>query len=211
MEAILLDPAKKRAAAVATAEAFYNYPLFRGYFPEEKRWRRVMVPYFEFWITAALRYGLAYTTPDLAGVSLWLPPGKAHVTFWEYIAVGGARQIALMGMKPFLTQMKYDSYAEKIHGELVPEPHWYLWGLAVHPGFQNQGAGSRLMQPILEQADLHNLPCYLETHVEQNIPYYQKRGFAVARSIKPPGLDIPLYCMVRPAGAAGSRGARLPR
>jgi GNAT superfamily N-acetyltransferase len=81
--------------------------------------------------------------------------------------------------------------------EILPEPHWYLWGLTTDPAQQGKGIGTQLLQPILERADAGRLPCYLETHDQKNVAFYGKRGFELVRSENLPGYDLPFWCMVR--------------
>jgi hypothetical protein len=59
------------------------------------------------------------------------------------------------------------------------------------------------MKPGLEIADQQHLPCYLETHDEANIPYYQKRGFELVRSEQVPGVGLRFWCFVRQPKHAG--------
>jgi hypothetical protein len=56
------------------------------------------------------------------------------------------------------------------------------------------------MEPGLARADQQGLPCYLETHDEKNIPYYQKRGFELVRAEHVPGVGLPFWCFVRQPG-----------
>jgi predicted N-acetyltransferase YhbS len=76
-------------------------------------------------------------------------------------------------------------------------PHYYLWGLAVHPDWKRKGVGKALIQPLLAKADSEHLPIYLETHDENNIAYYQQMGFSLAHTQNIPNHDIPIWCMVR--------------
>ena len=69
----------------------------------------------------------------------------------------------------------------------VPGSHWYLWALGAEPGCQGRGIGGRLLQLVLAQADSDGLPCYLETHAERNLAFYQKWGFEVLNDDLMPG------------------------
>ena len=72
---------------------------------------------------------------------------------------------------------------EDLHQANVPQAYWYLSMLGVDPAYQNQGVGSSLIQPILEQADRDNLPCYLETSTAGGVRFYQRHNFEVVETM----------------------------
>jgi ribosomal protein S18 acetylase RimI-like enzyme len=96
--------------------------------------------------------------------------------------------------REFLAAM---AYMDEIHKSAVPGAHWYLWALAVEPGCQGQGIGSRLLRPVLARADKEGLSCYLETHAERNVAFYQKWGFRVVNDDLMPGQGGRMWTMLR--------------
>lgn len=88
-------------------------------------------------------------------------------------------------------------WIDRLHGELMPEPHWYLWALGVASEAQRQGVGARLLEPVLKTAAEGGVPCYLETQTERNVAFYRKRGFETVREERMPALDLPIWFMVR--------------
>lgn len=71
--------------------------------------------------------------------------------------------------------------------------------LGVDPTRQGQGIGSKLLSAGVERADTSGLPCYLETMNPDNVPLYQKFGFAVANEGDIPESNVHVWGMVRPA------------
>lgn len=198
MDAIRLEPSKRKLAAKVYARAFFDYPMITFYWPDPKRRARHLERYLGWAMNYGLRYGEVHTTPDIAGIAVWLPPGQTHMTAWRYIVAGFLPLPLLMGIKHFFTQtMRNEDYVLKVHEEIMPGPHWYLWGIAVDPDQQGKGIGAILMKPGLESADVQHLPCYLETHDERNIPFYLKRGFDLVRTEQVPGSDLRFWCFVR--------------
>jgi len=53
----------------------------------------------------------------------------------------------------------------------------YLWFIGVEPKFQFTGLGTKLLQELMDYAQLQQLPIYLETSAIQNLPWYKKHGF----------------------------------
>jgi GNAT superfamily N-acetyltransferase len=76
------------------------------------------------------------------------------------------------------------------------EGHWYLSLLGVDPPRRGTGIGSALLQFWLECVDRDGLPSYLETDRRENLPFYNRAGFAVEREL--PVLGTPVWCMRRP-------------
>jgi ribosomal protein S18 acetylase RimI-like enzyme len=198
MDLVRLKPSEKRLAAKVYARSFFDYPMVTHYWPDPDRRAR----YLEWYLGCAINYGLAhgevYTTPDIAGIAVWLPPGQTHISMWRYIRAGFLALPFAMGIVQFFTvTMPSDNLVERVHEEIAQGPHWYLWGLAVDPDRQGEGIGSMLMRPGLESAGAQHLPCYLETHSERNGAFYTKFGFNLVRTVQVPGSDLCFWCFLR--------------
>lgn len=139
-----------------------------------------------------------YTTSDsLKGIAVWLPPGEYPVDYWRLLQLGSYAlpfQVQFSRLGQFISLF---NTIEKLHKQDVPEPHWYLWMLGIAPEFQNQGFGSALLQPVLRQADLDRVPCYLETSTEGGVRFYQRQGFEVVRTGKIAEAVPPYWTMKR--------------
>ncbi len=61
------------------------------------------------------------------------------------------------------------------------QPYWYLEVVGVEPATQGLGVGTRLLEPVLAQADEVGQRCYLETMTERNVSWYGTLGFEVVR------------------------------
>lgn len=69
---------------------------------------------------------------------------------------------------------------EKIISSHYPQtPIYYLWFIGVHPKFQNNGVGQKLLKEVVADASSMNRPVFLETSTLKNIPWYQKFGFSI--------------------------------
>ncbi len=200
MDVIPLKPSDRRSAARVFARAFFNYPIIVSHWPDPARRSRYLEWYGGCAINYALRYGKAYTTSGIAGIALWLPPGETRFTPWRCIRAGYFRAPLFIGLRRSLALAVYHDDAvgvQQAHAEIVPGPHWYLWLLAVDPEHQHKGIGSRLMQPALQLADRQQLPCYLETNDQENIPFYRKHGFGLVRTLQVPGSDLRFWTFLR--------------
>ena len=74
---------------------------------------------------------------------------------------------------------------------LVPSAAWRF------PRCQGQGIGRALLTPVLQMADHEGIPCYLETFVWDNVPFYEHRGFQVVDAGVEPLSQITFWAMKR--------------
>jgi len=197
MDVINLNPSDKQSAASVITRAFYEYPMIQYYWPDQERKARHLEWYFECAVNYGLRYGVVYTNPETSGLSIWLPPGRTKITTIRYLISGYLRLPLFMGWENFNRAKTSDDLILKVHSELMPNPHWYLWIIAVDPDHQGEGIGSRLLSPGLEQADMQNLPCYVETHAKANDTFYTGSGFELVHTQVVPGGDLTFWCYRR--------------
>jgi ribosomal protein S18 acetylase RimI-like enzyme len=154
--------------------------------------------------------GLAatWTTDDLAGAALWIPPGRSASG-----ALDQLRMLPALGRLTGWGRLRAVSAAletlERRRRSHAPMPHWYLSALGVEPARQGEGIGSALLAPVLQDADASAVPCYLETAVGRNVLLYERHGFDVVEELVLPNTDVHGWLMLRPASAAtGSAGPR---
>ena len=92
---------------------------------------------------------------------------------------------------------EFDRFTLETHKRLMKDNHQYIILLGVDPDKQGQGYGKKLMLPVLKLAEEKGQDCYLETHGERNVSFYNKLGFKVLSEDVLPGTDIIQYAMVK--------------
>ncbi|MDP3682419.1 MAG: GNAT family N-acetyltransferase [Ignavibacteria bacterium] len=198
MEIIKFDPNHKKKAAAVVAAAFFNYPMFTFYFPDEKERTKKLPWYMEQVLNCALSYGEVYTNPEISGVVFTLPPGHTKLSQWEYTQHGFLFTPIVLGWKDFIRSQECEAFVTETHERLMKNRlHYYLWGLTVDPKVKGQGIGSALLMKVLDIADAAGMPMYLETHDEKNVAYYAGKGFSLISTEKFPHFDLDFWCMVR--------------
>jgi GNAT superfamily N-acetyltransferase len=194
------DPGLRVAAAAdlqslrsVLAEAFFDDPVFGWLMPEDSKRRARLRRYFGIELRYyALPHELVWTTDDLAGVALSLPPGSwrapSRVTLMEGRAFGiHLSRAARMG-----------AAMEWRHARELRESHYYVRDIGVRPDMQGKGLGSALMGPTLERCDREGLPAYIEASSERSAALYERLGFQHIRELRV-GASPPLWLMIRPA------------
>src|SRR5690606_7108822 len=106
-------------------------------------------------------------------VCVWIPPGPG-ITIPRLIRSGMLGLPLRTGLGPFGRFLAANETMDKIHKARVPEPHWYLFGVAVDPELHSQGIGSAIIREGLALSDRESRPCYLETSEPRNLALYKR-------------------------------------
>lgn len=196
-QVVTLESKHIATAAMVAAYAFTDDPMFTYIFPNAARRPKSLSRF----MTAALRYGVLFgevaTTTDNAGSALWLLPNQTDITPTRMLRSGMAALPMTIGLSAFRRFMHVVSYGDRVHSQIVREPHWYLLNLAVDPSRQRQGIASALIAPVLARADRDRQPCYLETNNPSNLPFYTRHGFAAAHTGQVPNNGPAFWGMLR--------------
>lgn len=185
-------------ASIVLARAFQNDPMMQYLIPDCKKRVRTLPGFLGGVVRYCSAYGEVHATPNRDGVACWLPPGNTVTPFHRMVKSGMVLAPVQLGLAGFGRLAALTSYMDNLHERVVPQPHWYLWLLGVEPARRGGGIGGVLLEPTLAQADAEGLPCYLETHNDANVPFYERRGFKVVDAGDVPGRGLRVWTMLRP-------------
>ncbi|MEI8105820.1 MAG: GNAT family N-acetyltransferase [Actinomycetes bacterium] len=183
MQVVRLPDDQLGSASAVLARAFQDDPAWGWVIPKASR-REALLPWLfqsAFEVTDAEVW--AAGDPPL-GCARWVPPGRPEVHVGQMLRAFVATPLRLLdATSRFLA---YGRAVETMRGEAVPEPHWYLAGLGVHPDHRRQGLGATLLQPGFEASARDGIPCALLTNAEVNVRFYERHGFEVIREGETP-------------------------
>jgi GNAT superfamily N-acetyltransferase len=127
--------------------------------------------------------GTVWVTDDVAAVAMWeyREPGQVggghDESVWDdYRAAVGEHLWA-----------RLDAWEEALDASRPTPPYWYLGVLGTRPDSLGRGLATSVMEPVLELADHDHLDCWLETANEDNLLFYERRGFAHRLPVDVPG------------------------
>jgi GNAT superfamily N-acetyltransferase len=193
-------PADVNRLADALARAFDGDPPMRWFLPEaESRVERARGLFDLMLRKVHLERDWCYTTEDVIGGALWVPPGS-----WR---LGIVQQLALL---PGMLRVFGRGLARAQRGLAVMEEghpraaHYYLDSLGVVPEWQGRGVGSALMVPVLERCDIERMPAYLNAGSPRSRDLYRRHGFEVTDEFRLPDGGPPLWRMWREPEVFGS-------
>jgi GNAT superfamily N-acetyltransferase len=174
------------------AEAFFEDPVFSWLIPEDGKRLARLRRYFGIDLRHfALPHGHVWTTGDLTGAALSLPPGAWRVPPRSTLLHGSAFGIHLLRAARMGATMEW-RHARELRG-----PHYYVRDIGVRPDMQGKGLGSVLMGPTLERCDREGLPAYIEASSERSAALYERLGFRHVKELRVGG-SPPLWLMIRP-------------
>jgi len=195
---IRITKTRSKAAAEVLYLAFEDYPLHVVFIPDESERKKKSRYFLDFFIRYGIAYGEVYaTSPKLEAVAMWLPSEKADFTMWRMIQCGLLSYIFRIGIKTISRMMSVGDEVTSIHKRYVPFRHLYGWYIGVNPEFQGKGYGRILIEAMLARADSEQLPCYGETHTEENVTLWGRYGFKVICETVIPGTEVKHWAMLR--------------
>jgi GNAT superfamily N-acetyltransferase len=189
---------KNRIAEVFFA-SMQDDPMYCYMFKDISKPNKYLVAFWKALVHYSIVNGEVYSTKNLNAVACWLLPRKCSFTLARLVLSRFQLPLAVFGF-PSLARhraMGIFDYLEKIQRNCIAEPHYYLMALGVSPHMQGKGIGSKLIEPVLQQADVMGYKCYLETETEINVKFYEKNGFHVEQEFIVPKHGLKYWAMIR--------------
>ena len=169
--------------SAALAAAFRDDPALGHLLPDHKgREERLRLFFRTELAEVAFAHDLVFTNDDLSGAAVWAPPGRWRVSLRATMREAPAMTGVFGGCLPLALWSRL-----RIERRHPSRPrHLYLAVVGVEPAAQGRGLGSRLMHPVLFEADRAGTPAYLEASTPRSRALYERHGFAVVEEIRLP-------------------------
>jgi len=168
---IVAGPADAGVLAEVIAEAFYPLPPSRWLIPDAAARRQIFPRYFRVFVHDALARGLVYTTPGRTAAALWLPvaadPAGPPPGYDVALAAATGAWVARF--------RALDAALDQHHP--AGTAHHHLALLAVRPGCQGQGTGSKLLAARHAALDRDRTPAYLEAADQRSRDLYLRHEY----------------------------------
>jgi len=191
------------AASRVAARALHDDPLSIYYYPDPIERKIKNVTRCKNLILLGILSGEVYTiSGDVQSVAVWNP---FRITG---LIKGNQSKEILRKLRKIRREMPSDRlFTERygiiteifnsLHNEHANFPNWYLTLIAVDPLHQGKGYASMLIRAKLREIDKQNVPCYLNTQNENNVPLYEHFGFELVGKTKVTNSNFYYHGMLR--------------
>lgn len=155
------------------AQAFQTDPALSWILPDPVHRARALRGLFRVLVPSDARAGKVLRSTGDEAASLWRAPGQAESGPLEFLRTV-IPLVATFGTalpRGLKVQGSIDAHRPK--GRF-----WYLHYVGVRPAEQGKGHGGRIIRTQIAAADAEGLPCWLETATPENVPLYERLGFA---------------------------------
>ena len=211
---VRLPPEHAHYAAEILSLAFQADPLITYLIPDEEKRISHAYQFYRVLVTNGLRVGEVYgilahensndskdvneITNPYAAISVWYHGGNSLAVL-DMIRSGVLRYFKYRFFYRMIPLMGTLQRTEKIHHELVPFDHYYLSLLGAHPNYKGKKYTATLLRTLFAEFDRNNLPSYLETNKESNVPVYQHFGYKIIGETDVRKAGIHIWSMLRSA------------
>ncbi len=180
-------------------DAFKDDPLWCEVFKNDPDKDKSLTAFFTCPLLYGMKFGKAYaTSPEIEGVAVWVPGKHSDMTMWGMLRCGALSYGAKMGKESIRNLSIVSKQLGPTRKRLMKnKPYLYLTIIGVSSMAQGKGFGSKIMDAMKEECTREGLHLYLETEKEENLPFYEKHGFAVLEKIVFKKLNLPMWLMER--------------
>ena len=133
----------------------------------------------DYLIDEIFNKGFIYINNDHSGVSLWATQQKENFSF--NLIKRTCMLVLNLKLSTSLRLLKFQTLTHKQFPK--NSDYFYLINLAVLPKQRKKGYASELIQPILDFSQTHNTSVFLETSNQQNVKFYQNKGFSLTKTL----------------------------
>lgn len=166
------------AAALCTRAMADNPAQVAAFGSDAPRRRRIADALFRPLLAGLLRRGrvkAAIEHQSIVGIAAAAAPERCDPGLLERAAIlAGLLRHGNAG-----TAVRTFRWAKAWKGWEPKAAHWHLGPVAVEPGHQGQGIGTRLVRSLVRELAATGVDLYLETDKPENVKFYAALGFRI--------------------------------
>jgi ribosomal protein S18 acetylase RimI-like enzyme len=194
----LLTLSDAENAADVIAQAFVDDPLCAFMLPFRPTRVKTLYKFFRAYGAVNIKNQRGYGSgASLQGVAYWQTPTQANISLSvKGLGVFLPLLFTFYPLGYFRAKSVFRTI-DALHQKYAREPHFYLDNIGVLPQARGRGISSKLIRPLLAQADSQNAIAYTDTVTKANVSLYQHFGFEVMEQAPISGTDITVWALRR--------------
>ena len=188
-------------ATIILADAFKEDPLFKTVLGDAVKNSYKYVLIADFMIRYCHRYGDVYASSErFEGIMAITKDSDTYMTLWRMIRSGSIFPFLKIGLKSFMVAAVALSPIDVTRKKHMKNRSFlYVQIIGVAKDNQGKGFGGKLLTELTGMTDEAGLPIYLETETESNVLFYERFGFKTIQEMHLPGINQPMWAMIREA------------
>lgn len=212
---VRLSNSQIKPAGELLSTSFFNDPLWIHIIPDPSKRKKKLPLMMECMIRWGILIGEVFSvSPDLEGIAIWIPPmaplidllvrylylprNIRNFPLWIETQLWAFYLNLKVGRAPLRRSGHIYGFMSARRTRIVPNAHWHLAAIAVHPDFQGKGYSRILMESMLERIERAGRTCYLEASQEKNVSIWSHYGFKVVGESLIPRTNINITFMIKP-------------
>ena len=134
----------------------------------------------------------------IVGVAVWLErPAVADGDHRSALTVPAFEAPALLAPDVASRVERFGAVIRQLRERARPDRHAYLDSIGVLPDHRRRGIATRLLAAGHAWADGAGLPCALDTVTDEDVEFYQRRGYRIVSVAQVPGSGLRITAMRR--------------
>jgi len=172
---LILASRKDKKLIISILTEAFQYDPCLNWLIENVRNKNKLKLIVDYVVDETLCTGHIYFTNDKKAVVLWKNENQEKFSF-QFIK----RNLSFlfkMGIKCVIKNLKMGNVSHTYFPK--NSRYYYLYMIGVLNEAQGKGLASKLINPILQDSKLKNIPVFLETANPINVEIYKKKGFEI--------------------------------
>lgn len=163
-------------AANILARGFVDDPMWKFILPKTQNRLQILTAMFEVFVDDGIKRGEVLLASNRQGAIIWYPY-QVNIFDNTFANVEAKINAIAYDFQEFDAVQRLSKIGQKIQPLAPIIPHHEIFWIATLPEFRGKGVGSRLLKPIINDANAQKIGCHLVSSNPNNTSFYEYHGF----------------------------------
>lgn len=158
------------------AQGFVEDPMWKFILPRSQNRLQILKAMFEVFVEDGIKRGEVLVAPNRQGAIIWYP-SQVNIFDDNFTDVETKIKAITQNFQEFDAIHRLETIGKKVQPLAPTIPHHEIFWIATLPEFRGKGVGSRLLKPIINDANVQKIGCHLVSSNPDNTSFYRHHGF----------------------------------